>query len=292
LILPAVLLPAQAEAAYRALRQNFAQAGFTSPDLDASILLKWAAGLDRLAILARPQTLLTDAQITQLSKARDARLSGKPVHRITGRRAFFGLEFALSQETLEPRPDSESVVELALRALSERAGEPLSILDLGTGTGILAISLLSRLEKASAVAVDISAGALATARRNGELNDVRSRLRTLQSDWFENVQGTFDLIISNPPYIRTSEIAALSPEVRDHDPIAALDGGEDGLIAYHSIASAAQKFLAREGLIVLEIGHDQRKSVTAIFERSGLTLVDAAKDIGGNDRGLLFAGET
>lgn len=289
--MPADLLPAEAEAAYRALRQNFAEAGFASPDLDASILLKWAAGLDRLAILARPQTLLTDEQIRRLSRARDARLCGKPVHRIMGRRAFFGLEFELSQETLEPRPDSECVVELALRALSARAGESLSILDLGTGTGILAISLLSRLEKASAIAADISAGALATARRNGELNNVGSRLRTLQSDWFENVQGTFDLIISNPPYIRTSDIAGLSQDVRDHDPVTALDGGDDGLCAYRSIASVSQRFMARDGLIAVEIGHDQRQSVTALFQSSGFMLVDAAKDLSGNERGLLFAGK-
>jgi release factor glutamine methyltransferase len=292
LILPVDPLPALAEVAYRALREDFVQAGFASPELDASILLKWAAGLDRLAVLARPQTLLTDTQIAQLSKARDARLSGKPVHRITGRRAFFGLEFELSQETLEPRPDSESVVELALRALSARAGEPLSILDLGTGTGILAISLLSRLEKASAVAADISAGALTTARTNAELNNVGSRLRTLQSDWFENVQGTFDLIISNPPYIKTSDIARLSQEVRDHDPLTALNGGDDGLCAYRSIASKSQRFMARDGLVALETGHDQRASVTTIFETSGFELVDAAKDLGRNERGLLFAGKT
>jgi release factor glutamine methyltransferase len=292
LTLPIEPLPVEAAAAYRALRQDFAVAGCASPDLDAAILLEWAAGLDRLAILARPQTLLTDVQLSQLSKARDARLCGKPVHRIIGRRAFFGLDFELSEGTLEPRPDSECVVELALSALPARSVEPLSILDLGTGTGILAISLLSRLGSATAVAVDISADALSTARKNAELNNVGPRLRTLQSDWFENVQGTFDLIISNPPYIRTNELAELSQEVRDHDPVTALDGGEDGLSGYRSIVSIGHKFLASGGLIVLEIGHDQRESVAAIFESSGFKLVRAVKDLGGNDRGLLFAGET
>jgi release factor glutamine methyltransferase len=242
--LPSGPLPPKAGAAYQALRGDFVSAGIATAELDASILLKEVAGFDRLAILARPDALLTEAQVQQLTAARDARLSGKPVHRIIGRRDFFGMPFELSDETLEPRPDSECVVELALAALEARRQEPLSILDIGTGTGILAISLLSRLANANALAVDVSENALATAQRNAELNGVAARFRVIQSDWFEEVRGKFDLIISNPPYIKAAEIAALSPDVREHDPIVALDGGADGLVAYRSIASRASAFLA------------------------------------------------
>jgi release factor glutamine methyltransferase len=281
-------LPSKAGEAYQALRREFADAGIQAPELEASILMEWATGFDRLALLTYPDNLLPDLELQQLTAARDERLSGKPVHRIIGRREFFGLEFELSEGTLEPRPDSECVVELALKAVDARQGESLSILDLGTGTGILAVSLLSRMPNAKAVAVDASADALSTATKNAELNRVAARFQTLQSDWFEKVQGKFDLIISNPPYIKTADISGLSPEVREHDPMLALDGGADGLATYRLIASRAGHFLLNGGLVVLEIGHDQCESVTSIFESSGFRLARRVNDLGGNDRGLLF----
>jgi release factor glutamine methyltransferase len=283
------LLPAQASAAYQMLRRDFANAGVATPELDAYILTEWVTGFDQLALLTNPDRVLPASEVQQLTAARDARLAGRPVYRITGRREFFGLEFELSKETLEPRPDSECVVELALSLRSAQTEKSLSILDLGTGTGILAISLLSRLPNSRAVAVDVSKDALSTAQKNAERNGVAERFDPLHSNWFANVKDKFDLIISNPPYIKTADISGLSPEVREHDPLLALDGGADGLAAYRLIASAAHDFLNGEGLIVLEIGHDQRESVTSIFEGSGFRLVEWVKDMGGNDRGLLFA---
>jgi release factor glutamine methyltransferase len=282
-------LPATAGAAYQTVRQSLARAGVATPDLDASVLVEWVTGLDRLAILARPAAPLTQVQVRSLGEALLERLAGKPVHRLTGRREFFGMPFELSPATLEPRPDTECVVELALAALEERRMEHLSILDLGTGAGVIAISLLSRLANARAVAVDLSADALAAAARNAELNGVGLRLRTLKSDWFEKVAGRFDLIISNPPYIRTAEIASLSREVREHDPLAALDGGEDGLEAYRQIAAQARSHLCESGYLALEIGHDQRDIVAGLCAREGFKLVEAATDLGGHDRALLFA---
>jgi release factor glutamine methyltransferase len=282
-------MPSTAGAAYQSLRREFAGAAIQAPELEAAILMEWATGLDRLALMTYPDRLLPDLEVQQLIAACDARLSGKPVHRIIGAREFLGLQFELSKETLEPRQDSECVVELALSALSARTAEQLSILDLGTGTGILAISLLSRLSKAKAVAVDISQDALSTAQRNAENNGVAARFQSVQSNWFENVRGRFDLIISNPPYIPSADISGLSREVCEYDPVLALDGGADGLAAYRIIASRAQDFLTRAGLMVLEIGHDQRVSVTTVFEDCGLRLADWAKDLGGNDRSLLFA---
>jgi release factor glutamine methyltransferase len=283
------LLPAQASAAYQMLRRDFANAGVATPELDAYILTEWVTGFDQLALLTNPDRVLPASEVQQLTAARDARLAGRPVYRIIGRREFFGLGFELSEGTLEPRPDSECVIELALKALDGRQAEQLSILDLGTGTGILAISLLSRLPNADAIAVDISSDALSTATKNAELNGVAPRFQALQSNWFENVEGKFDLIISNPPYIRTAGISELSREVRDHDPILALDGGEDGLTAYRVIAANAHDFLVSGGVVVLEIGHDQRDSATTIFESCGFRLVKAIKDLAGNDRGLMLA---
>jgi release factor glutamine methyltransferase len=282
-------LPATVGAAYQTVRQSLAQSGIPTPDSDAALLVEWITGLDRLAILARPDAPLTDGQVKSMGEALFERLAGKPVHRLIGRREFFGMPFELSPGTLEPRPDTECVVELAHGALEKRRTEQLSILDLGTGAGIIAISLLSRLADARAVAVDLSADALATAARNAKLNGVGPRLHTLKSDWFDKVSGQFDLIISNPPYIRTAEIASLSPEVREHDPMAALDGGEDGLAAYRLIAGQARGFLRAAGYLALEIGHDQRDSVTDLCAREGFRLVEAAADFGGHDRALLFA---
>lgn len=278
-----------AGAAYQFVRSELSQAGIETPDLDAALLLEWVTGLDRLAILARPESSLSQEQIQSLTAALNARLAGKPVHRLIGRREFFGMPFDLSDETLEPRPDTECVVELALKAFASRRREVLSILDLGTGTGVIAISLLSRLPNARAVAVDICENAMATAGRNAEINSVATRFQSLKSDWFDKVEGRFDLIISNPPYIPSAEIALLAREVREHDPIAALDGGEDGLAAYRLIAAQALNHLREGGYLALEIGHDQQQSVISICVREGFTLVKASKDLSGNDRALMFA---
>ena len=201
------------------------------------------------------------------------RLGGEPVHRIIGRRGFYGLEFELSKETLEPRPDTECLVGLVLKHIKGREGEALSLLDLGTGTGIIAISLLANLPNARAVATDISGGALGMCRRNAVANGVLPRLTCVQSNWFEAVEGRFDLIVSNPPYIPTEIISGLSREVREFDPARALDGGADGLDAYRALADGAGAHLAEEGIIALEIGHDQRVPVSRIFEEAGFELL-------------------
>lgn len=287
--MPPGSLPATAGAAYQFVRQQLSQANIAAADLDAALLTEWATGLNRLEIMARPETALTDSQSRSLVGGLDARLAGKPVHRLVGRRDFFGMPFELSDETLEPRPDTECVVELALRSLGGRLSERLFILDLGAGTGIIAVSLLSRLPNAQALAVDLSEKALATTQRNAEINGVVPRLRTLKSDWLEKVEGRFDLIISNPPYIKSPDIAALSREVREHDPMLALDGGVDGLAAYRLISVQALGHLHANGYLALEIGHDQRESVAGICVKAGFKLLEVARDLGGNDRALLFS---
>lgn len=274
--------------ALKHLRDAFSEAGIETPELDARLLLEWVTGADRLAVLKTPERIVSEEEAEKLQDALTRRLTGEPVHRIIGRRGFYGLEFELSPETLEPRPDTECLVELVLKRLKGREEKTLSLLDLGTGTGIIAISLLANLPGARAVATDISSGALETCGKNAAANGVHSRLTCFQSNWFESVEGEFDVIVSNPPYISTHIISGLSREVRGFDPIVALDGDADGLEAYRALALGAQAHLADEGFVALEIGHDQRASVKRIFEKSGFELAEFARDLGGNDRALLF----
>jgi release factor glutamine methyltransferase len=282
------LIPSNLGSALRHLRDAFSKAGVETPELDARLLLEWATGADRLAVLTSPARMIDASQAARLQDAMTRRLAHEPVHRIIGRRGFYGLEFELSPETLEPRPDTECLVELVLRHLRGREEEALSLLDLGTGTGIIAVSLLAHLPNARAMATDISPGALETCGHNAEVNGVLSRLTCVQSNWFDAVEGRFDMIVSNPPYIPTGIIGTLSSEVREFDPARALDGGADGLDAYRALADGAAAHLADNGFIALEIGHDQRASVSRIFEDSGFELLEAAQDLGGNDRALLF----
>lgn len=281
-------IPAAAGAALRYLHASFEKAGVETPDLDARLLVEWATGANRLAVLAYPDRLLSVDERIQLSAALERRLAHEPVHRIIGKRGFYGLDFALSPDTLEPRPDTECLIDLVLKHSAPRYGAPLSVIDLGAGAGIIAITLLCALPNARAVATDISAGALATASSNAAANGVSARFSAVQGDWLGAAEGRFDLIVSNPPYIASRVISALSPEVRKYDPALALDGGSDGLDAYRSISSSCMSHMNPNGMLAVEIGFDQRLSVQRLFEEAGLSLLEAARDLGGNDRALIF----
>jgi release factor glutamine methyltransferase len=282
-------IPGQIGAALKHLRHAFSKASLETPELDARLLLEWVTGADRLTVLTSPEREIGASEAARLLEALKRRLSGEPVHRIMGTRGFYGLEFELSPDTLEPRPDTECLIDLVLKHLEGREGQPLSLLDLGTGTGIIAISLLANLPNARAVATDISSGALEMCGRNADANGVLPRITCLRSDWFDAVAGAFDVIVSNPPYISTQELDGLSREVVMFDPKRALDGGADGLDAYRALALDAMAHLAGGGLAALEIGHVQRDSVCRIFDAAGFELREAAKDLGGRDRALLFA---
>lgn len=213
------------------------------------------------------------------------------MHRILGEREFYGLPLRLSAETLEPRPDTEILVDTALiylRDLAKVQGH-LHILDMGTGTGAICLALLSECPEASGVGSDISADALLTARSNAERNGLQDRFQAIQSSWFENIQGSFHAIVSNPPYIASNVVHDLAPEVTKFDPVAALDGGSDGLDAYKAIAKDAARFMKPDAIVGLEIGYDQRNDVTAIFEAEGFKCLKSVKDYGQNDRVLVFA---
>lgn len=268
-------------------RAMLADKGIPEAADDSRRLVTGVLGLSMTDLIARGDRPVDAACVASVLDAIGKRASGVPVHRILGRRSFHGVDLALSAETLEPRPDTEALVDLVLVLLPDH-NAALRILDLGTGTGAVALALLAELPKARALMTDISHGALETALSNARLNSLADRADALESNWFSDVTGRFDVIVSNPPYIPTSDIAGLSQEVRDHDPMAALDGGPDGLHPYRVIAAGARAYLNSGGIVAVEHGHDQSSDVRALFEAKELRLVAAARDHGGNDRALAF----
>jgi release factor glutamine methyltransferase len=275
---------------HREARARLAAAGIETADLDARLLVEWVTGYDRLEAIRNPAREIDQTIVAQLHTVLTRRIDGESVHRIIGKRAFFGIELGLSVDTLEPRPDTEALVELAIPFLRQRIEEQgvADLIDLGTGTGAIALALLDQFRQLRAVGVDISAGALDTARDNAHISNVSDRFAGLHSDWFSEVSGAFDMIISNPPYIPSLEIAGLQREVVLHDPIGALDGGQDGLTPYRIIAGHSRRHLRIGGAVALEIGFGQRRDVEAIFAVENFVLNGVQNDIGGHERALLF----
>jgi release factor glutamine methyltransferase len=253
------------------------QAGIGTPELDARLLLCHAAGLSHEAFVANGSDRLDAAAQGRLDAALERRLKREPVARITGVREFYGRSFQLDPHGLDPRPDTETLIEAAL-ALVEARGwreRPLNLLDLGTGTGCILLTLLAELPSAHGVGTDLSAGALALGAANADRLGVGPRASFVAADWLEGIDGTFDLILSNPPYLASGEVAGLADEVAVYDPMGALDGGPDGLDAYRRIAARAADILAADGRLLVEIGAGQESQVGAIFRAAGLTLDQA-----------------
>lgn len=273
----------------RAARQRLA-AICEDPSQEVRILAEWALGMSRLDMVTREREPVDLARLAGFEAAIARRIHGEPVYRIIGARPFRSLHLSLSKDTLDPRPDTETLVDLVLSLIAESGGHErkLSILDLGTGTGAIGLALLGELPHATAVLTDISADALATAEANAKANRLHARTRFQCSNWFAAVSGRFDVIVSNPPYIPSHVIPTLDMEVRDHDPVAALDGGADGLDPYRAISAGAAHHLEPFGIIAVEIGHDQAAPVVAIFGAAGFRFVQLRKDLGGRDRALAF----
>lgn len=271
-------------------RKRFADAGLPDAATDARVLVAGLLDLSSTDMVLNGERVLSVREIERIDGATERRIAREPVHRILGFREFYGLRFMLSPETLEPRPDTEVLVDAVLRHARQLFGSrPGRILDLGTGTGAILLALLSELPGFSGVAADISAGALETARLNAQINHISERFSAVETDWFAKIEGRFDIIVSNPPYIKTDIIAELEPDVRIFDPDLALDGGTDGLDAYRAIANGAAAFLSDDGVIGLEIGYDQKQAVTDLLLTQGYTLIESVTDYGGNDRALIFA---
>lgn len=260
-----------------------ATAGFDTPVLDAKLLVGHALGLDALGLFSRENDAVPPEARAGAEALLARRLSGLSVARIIGHKQFYGLEFALSPATLEPRPDTELLVDLALPILPQGG----RLLDMGTGTGCIPIAVLANRPDAIAIATDLNPDALDMAAHNATRNGVADRLAFRGGDWFgalEPGDGPFDLIVSNPPYIASAVVETLSPEVRDFDPRLALDGGPDGLGPYRVIAEAAGARLKPEGAVLVEIGYDQGAAVSALFADAGYRAVSVHKDLAGLDR--------
>ena len=270
------------------LRNRFAVAGIEDPMAEARILVGGLLGLSRTDFIARGEDPIALEDEIAVHDASGRRVRGEPVYRILGRRGFHGLELKLSKETLDPRPDTEVLVDLVLGLVKDRREEPLDILDLGTGTGAICLALLANLPRARGTGTDLAQGALDTAAGNAETNGLARRFSTVRSDWFAALSGRYDVIVSNPPYIRSDVVPTLDREVRDHDPLLALDGGTDGLDAYRTIAGGAQAFLKPGGIVAVETGFDQKEAIARIFEAAGFERIAAVKDLAGNDRAQAF----
>jgi release factor glutamine methyltransferase len=257
-------------------------AGIATPRLDARVLIAHALGLvpgELVLQHRRPVALAERRAIAQLIERRARR---EPVSRIVRRREFWSLPFRVTPATLDPRPDSETVVSAVLAALPARAAA-LRLLDLGTGTGCLLLALLSELPGASGLGVDVSPAALRVARANARALGLKARARFRHGVWADGLHGRFDAIVSNPPYIPTGALAALPAEV-GFDPVAALDGGPDGLAAYRALGQALPGLLAPTGVAALEVGTGQAARVAAILAGQGLEIAKIVEDLANNER--------
>lgn len=280
-------------AARQALTDFLRQAGIDSADTDARLLIAHALDIGRTELMVNGDRAVTPDQLKAIGALALRRLAHEPVARILGRKEFWSLPLQVSGAVLVPRPDTETVVEAALdfvvrngKGLKNLRMEPLRILDIGTGSGALVLALLSELEQARGTATDISPAALAVARANAESLGLASRCTFIECDIAQGVAGPFDLIVSNPPYIVHGDIAGLDPEVRDYDPVLALDGGSDGLDIYRAIAHDARRLLAPGGRLIVELGAGQEPGVRALFTQAGLTVTAVRNDVAGIPRAL------
>ncbi|HZH25816.1 MAG TPA: peptide chain release factor N(5)-glutamine methyltransferase [Azospirillaceae bacterium] len=267
--------------------RRLSDAGVADPRLDARLLLEAAAGVDRTALLLEPDRALDGDAAARFEAMVTRRAAREPVHRILGEREFWGLPFRLSPATLEPRPDTETVVAAALDLIADRE-RAWRILDLGTGSGCILLALLSERPAAFGIGVDRSAGAAATARANAVRLGLDGRAAFLVADWGDGLAGRFDLVVSNPPYIPSGDVAGLEPEVRDHDPATALAAGPDGLSAYRALADRLPGLLAPGGVAVLELGAGQAAAVPDLMSAAGLQILGVRDDLGAVPRALML----
>lgn len=265
-------------------RQRLMIAGCDSPALDARIFVKKVFGLSDADLIAGEDRLAMEDEQATLEAMMTRRLSGEPVSRILGQREFWGLMFTVTPAVLDPRPDTETIVQAAVQEMA--VNPPATILDLGTGSGCLLIALLTEFPGARGTAVDISPEALAVAKMNAETLGVVDRITFVEGRWFDSVTGSYDLIVSNPPYIPIQDIESLAPEVRNHDPILALAGGDDGYDAYRVIIKETQAHLNPGGLCYLETGFDQGENVARLAGESNLSVRRIIPDIAGIPRAV------
>jgi len=268
------------------MRARFREAGVDTPELDARLLVEAVLGMDQTDLITKSQQEITAAQKNMLDDMIARRLKQEPVSRILGTRAFWKSDFKISPATLDPRADSETLVEAVAKHADKN--QSLTILDLGTGTGCLLLSILQELPHATGTGIDISADAITIAKENAESLDLTKRSNFMSIDWNDlPSQKPFDIIISNPPYIALTEKGNLAPNVRDYDPATALYGGDDGLDCYRDIMRLMPKILKPDGLIFFEIGSTQAEAVKGIAGQNNIIMLHTYLDLAGHDRCLV-----
>ena len=273
---------------FNEIMQKFIAAGIENPRLETRLLIASVLGVESGGIFA--DIVLNDAQAEAVRRMAAQRTAHKPLDKILGHREFYKADFIVNEDVLSPRPDTEILVEKALQYMPQTAR---NVLDLGTGSGCIIESILLEKPDLHGVAVDISLKALKTARQNAEKCGVATRLQLVRADWFATdfaaqIGQKFDVIVTNPPYIPSSDIAELAPEVKDHDPRAALDGGADGFDSYRRIAALMPDLLNDGGYVLIEAGIGQAQKIATVFADYGLSLVEIAKDLGGIERCVIL----
>jgi release factor glutamine methyltransferase len=263
------------------------EAGIETARLDARLLLQSVLGVTREQLLIEAGRELRSAEKQQFEALVQRRLNREPMSQILGTREFWGLEFEVTKDTLAPRPDSETII-ASLLVYKPNRSQPLSMLDLGTGTGCLLLSALSEYPQATGLGVDISEEALVVAEKNAQRLGLENRVEFKKSYWNSKINGVWDVVISNPPYIPTEEIPQLSPEVATYEPILALDGGGDGLDCYRAITSFLPSILAENGIALLEVGAGQANDVAALVSGQGLKVAQVAYDLAGIARCIII----
>jgi release factor glutamine methyltransferase len=277
--------------ARRALARRFRAAGLETPELDSRVLLQTLLDVDHTGLIAAAGAPLGAAAARRINAAARRRIGGEPIARIVGWKEFWGLRIQLGPATLVPRPESETVVVAALSAVDAGGSRdrPLAIADLGTGSGALVLALLSELPHAFGIGTDVDPAALAIARSNADRLGFAARVRFVACEFGAALAGGFDLVVSNPPYVQSGDIATLAVEVRDHDPRIALDGGPDGLACYRVVAGDAARLVGPRGQIVVELGAGAADDVAALFSAAGLRPAPPDSDPAGTARALRMA---
>lgn len=269
--------------AWTGAKKRLEAAGVDSPVIDARLLVEAAAGATRADIISDPHRPLSEAQGAELEAFLERRARREPVSQILGVKGFWKIMLRVTPQVLTPRPETETILDVVLPDFSP--AQRLRVLDLGVGSGAILLAILAERPNAVGLGVDVSEDALAVARENAVNLGLGGRAALLRSDWTSALESEgFDLVVSNPPYIPTADIDTLAPEVRDHEPRLALDGGPDGLAAYRRLAEEIPRVLKPGGRFAVEIGYDQGAAVSALFRTPAFDQVRVVKDLGDRDR--------
>ena len=268
------------------LSNNFSTIGIETPELDARIILKEVLSLDDKDLILKESLDISDETIKKINAIELRRLNGEPISKIFKKRDFYKSTFVISNDVLDPRPETELIVEIANNYINK--SKVKNILDLGTGTGCILLSILKENKMINGLGIDLSKEAISIAKRNSKKLHLETQSDFLVSNWMSSVNYKYDLVVSNPPYISSGDINKLSKSVKIYDPILSLDGGDDGLNSYRLIASDLKRIISKNALIIIEIGCNQSLQVIEIFKKNDFKFIKKYNDINGLDRVLTF----